>query len=184
YAKFWVHKTIWDSLYHNADIKLSRNISLERARFLEAKSEIEKQGRTANEHNIAEAAGISLKTAKKLFMGGRSLSLDQEMSTDPDMKDFKLGDTRGREDDTIGNIFAKQRRSKIEEALQVLDTRERTILKEIFGFDGCYSMTGPKATSELLDISTQAVNYTKLQALKKIASSQHAPMLRELLMDS
>jgi RNA polymerase primary sigma factor len=186
YAKFWIHNYIMKAIYEGDDnVNFGHHIAVDRKKFLDAKAEIEKRGVTANEQNISEAAGISLKTAKALFMSGNALSLNHRISEGPELKDFKLEDTKGIEDGTIGKIFAGQMKARVEEALQVLNVREREILEATFGLNGYQGrMMSPGEISGLFNVSKQAANKTKLNALAKLASSKHAPMLRELLMDS
>ncbi len=182
YACWWITQAMTRAIYNQTrTVKIPAYVLEKSSRIREARSRLEnKIGRRPAAEEIAREVDVSVKAVRRAMKASENaVSLDSpvvgsEGTTFMDI--FK--DQRVRPPDSL--IAEALLPKSVNDALQMLDTREREIIKLRFGigYESTYTL-GQIGT--MLNLTKERVRQIERHALKKLRRSRSAKTLRSLI---
>jgi RNA polymerase primary sigma factor len=181
YASWWIHQTISRALSDQG-----RTIRVP-VHFLEARkafyrtyfSLVSEFGREPNLTELSERSGLSVEKILQIAQVGRdTVSLETPISDDGDsLRDLI------KNEDSVSPLDAAQDNELLnltQDALEILDPRERKILTMRFGLDNEGISTLEKV-GQVLNISRERVRQLEKRALKRLRQSPQRNKLKNYL---
>ena len=141
---------------------------------------VQELGREPNPEEIAERAGMSLDDARCIVkMSRQPLSLDQPVG---DHDDSYFGEFLEdyRDDDPLYETHQQALKQQIENALQILNHREREILRLRYGLTDGYSYT-LEEVGKIFSVTRERVRQIESKAVRKLQQPYRSSGLRDFL---
>ncbi len=127
-------------------------------------------GRTPSRQEVADALKIPVIVVEEAMRAAMTpLSLETPVAGDDDME-LGEGIAGGDEDEGAMRVSRGELHSSVEDALEALSERERTVICKRFGI-GDYASEGPKAAEDVateLHLSRERVRQLEIRALRKL----------------
>jgi len=182
YATWWIRQAITRAIADkNRTIRLPLHMVEKIGRIQHAAEALMTRGdRPPTVEQVAEAAGLATREASLGLAGYHApLSLDQPICRDGD-------DPRGdslpdhREDHPLEKVHRDLLRSRIDQALDALSWRERSIVEMRFGLGDGYGYT-LKEISQVFRVSRERIRQIEARAFEKLRGEEPAEKLSGLL---
>jgi len=141
---------------------------------------VQELGREPNPEEIAERAGMSLDDARCIVkMSRQPLSLDQPVG---DHDDSYFGEFLEdyRDDDPLYETHQQALKQQIDNALQILNHREREILRLRYGLTDGYSYT-LEEVGKIFSVTRERVRQIESKAVRKLQQPYRSSGLRDFL---
>ncbi|MBI3820909.1 MAG: sigma-70 family RNA polymerase sigma factor [Planctomycetes bacterium] len=176
YARWWVNQAFLRTMYNNLrTVRLP--VYLQKAAAKVMRHAGDRDFREVDVERLSKLSGVAASTIRILAEFSRStVSLD--LTNDDRERVLSIADTR--------STFKPERldrpnvKNEVAKALELLDTRERTIIKLRFGLDASFPRT-LEEVGEVLNLSRERVRQIQECALEKLRSPLHLERLRDLL---
>jgi RNA polymerase primary sigma factor len=168
YAYWWIRKAMSNAFtFQVRTIRLPSSVLGELRRQRRVSRELEAElGREPVEREVAQRMKISVKKLRKLA------SLTPDVSALEDLGTARSGNwstilPETSIPDPQESILGRELQEQAEEALQLLDPRERAIIRARFGFEDGEGMTRERI-GQNLELSSERVRQIERRALEKI----------------
>ncbi len=166
YASFWIRQAVERLIGANKGIVRIPNYIQQKMRRFKREGKLASQGETISARDLSEAFDVSSQVAGHLLeTERRHVSLDSAPSNHDE---YDLTDVVAEEPLEIAtNEEVEALKQKLEEALQLLDKQERTIIKHRFGLEGVEQKTLDEM-GEMLGVSRERIRQLQIRALQKL----------------
>ncbi len=178
YATWWIRQAITRALADQSrTIRLPVHMieTMGKVRAV-SRDFIQRLGREPSAEEVAEAIGLTLEEARiVLKMTRQPLSLDQPVG-DHDDSFFGEFVQDHREDDPLLEMSQGMLKSRLEEALQHLNYREREIIRLRYGLVDGYSYT-LEEVGKIFSVTRERVRQIEAKAVRKLQHPMRARIL-------
>ena len=178
YATWWIRQAITRALADQSrTIRLPVHMieTMGKVRAL-GRDFVQRLGREPNAEEIAEAVGLSLEEARiVLKMTRQPLSLDQPVG-DHDDSFFGEFVQDHREVDPLSDMTQASLKSRVEEALEGLNYREREIIRLRYGLADGYHYT-LEEVGKIFSVTRERVRQIEAKAVRKLQHPLRARIL-------
>ncbi len=182
YATWWIRQAITRSIADQSrTIRVPVHMidTMNRVRNV-ARELVQELGREPSTEEMANRAGLSLVDTRCIIkMTRQPLSLDQPIG-DHDDSDFGEFLPDGREVDPLHETNQQALKNRIEEALQVLNHREREILRLRYGLADGYSYT-LEEVGQVFSVTRERVRQIESKAVRKLQQPYRCRALMSFL---
>jgi RNA polymerase primary sigma factor len=178
YATWWIRQAITRALADQSrTIRLPVHMieTMGKVRAV-SRDFVQRLGREPSAEEVAEAVGLSLDEARiVLKMTRQPLSLDQPVG-DHDDSFFGEFVQDHREDDPLLEMSQVMLKSRLDEALQHLNYREREIIRLRYGLVDGYSYT-LEEVGKIFSVTRERVRQIEAKAVRKLQHPTRARIL-------
>lgn len=184
YAVWWIRQAIMQTIFQQTGaVRIPIKESLFIAKVKDTYEKLkEKLGREPTEEEIAKEVKTSVKKVKSaLSIVRQPISLDMPLGEGGE-EDFTLLDVLSKKgtEDVEKELFENTLKTELESMLNVLDEREREIIKLRYGLEGVEPKT-LEEVGEMLNISRERVRQLEQRALKKLKAIALKKHLQDFL---
>ncbi len=184
YAVWWIRQAIMQTIFQQTGaVRIPIKESLFIAKVKETYEKLkENLGREPTEEELAQELKTSVKKIKNaLSIVRQPISLDMPLGESGE-EDFTLLDVLSKKgtEDIEKEILENTLKKELESMLNVLDEREREIIKLRYGLEGNEPKT-LEEVGEMLGISRERVRQLEQRALKKLKSIALKKHLQDFL---
>lgn len=182
YATQWIRQAIGRAVDNKAkSIRLPAHVSESLRKLERARAELRREyGEDPTYEQLAERTGISpRKIAALMNTTQEPISLDLPVGDEENTSLGALLTDRTAPDPQV-RLLDVEVREEIAAILNLLDDRERTVMRRRFGFDGEEGCVLAQIGEEL-NISRERVRQIEAQALRKLRHEARKGRLRELI---
>jgi RNA polymerase primary sigma factor len=183
YAVWWIRQAIMQTIFQQTGaVRIPIKESLFIAKVKETYEKLKEQlGREPTEEEIAKDIKTSVKKVKNaLSIVRQPVSLDMPLGEGEE--DFTLLDVLSKKgtEDVERELVEETLKKELESMLNILDEREKEIIKLRYGLEGVEPKT-LEEVGEMLGISRERVRQLEQRALKKIKSIALKKHLQDFL---
>ena len=183
YATWWIRQAVTRGIADkNRTIRIPSHMKGKMGKVQEATEQLMQTGdpRPTLE-KTAELAGLSVEETHRALKGGRlPLSLDQPLRRQGDEDPRRDFVPDHREDNPLDIASHGQLRGRIDEVLDVLSWRERSIIELRYGLGDGYSYS-LKEIAQVFRVSRERVRQIQSKALEKLQQSEPSGKLQGFL---
>jgi RNA polymerase sigma factor (sigma-70 family) len=180
YAVWWVRHAIAHALVEaRHPVHLPDDVRAKLYRLYHARNDLlQHLGREPDEHDLAQAAGISVREVRDLLQYHQPVvSLNQPLADDGDNELADVVPDPAAELQ-LGAAFQAALAEELEQLLRYLNAEEREVLRLRFGLHGKPLRTRQDVAKQL-GIRTEHVRQLEARALRKLRSSELIERLRD-----
>jgi RNA polymerase sigma factor, sigma-70 family len=184
YASWWINQSITRAIFtQTRTIKVPSYILEKSGKVQSARHRLEKEtGRNPLPHEIAEKAKMSVESVKRVLEAdGEAISLDAVIWQDEKttLMDF-VADSKSLLPDSL--ITTASIPQSVNNALLMLQPREREVLKMRFGID-CENPYTLDEVGRRLGLTRERIRQIEMGALHKLGRLESAPALKSLIQE-
>ena len=182
YAVWWIRQAIMQTIFQQTGaVRIPVKESLFISKLKETYEKLkEKLGREPTVEEIAKEVDASPKKIKQALQIVRMpVSLDMPVGEDEDTTLVDLMSKKGTED-VEKEVVEEELHKQLESLLNVLDEREKEIIKHRYGLEGVEPKT-LNEVGEMLGISRERVRQLENRALKKLRALAMKKHLKDFL---
>ncbi len=182
YATWWIRQAITRAIaYQSRTIRVPVHMigTMSKVRHV-TRELVQELGREPHPEEIAERAHLPLDNARCIVkMSRQPLSLEQPMG---DHDDSYLGELLEdyRDDDPLYDIYQQALKQQIDDALKILNHRERQILRLRYGFTDGNSYTLAEV-GKIFSVTRERVRQIESKAVHKLQQPHRTHALRDFL---
>lgn len=179
YAEWWIRQAIQSALHRSyGSIRVPHSLlSPLRQIKISVASLVQLYGREPTQEEVAESMGVSTDRVQVLEQfGNKTLSLSQPIADDEGILLMDLIPNRDTNVAPLNDAI----KSKIEQVMQVLNPREREILRLRFGFDGGKRKTLTEI-GRVYSLSRERIRQIESKAVKKLQRPDCRNQLADLV---